>query len=653
MSKTYYYCKICSHISNQKSHSNIHIESREHIDRARTYKYELSNLDMKVLLDEPYNINFSMGNHSDCLMDIVKRHSQMKINNKDKFNKSNIKIKEIPIFLNHELTQFTKGKTKQALTKIAQNHIIYKGQCNSNLISIIVSNNSLLETQQWRYRAMDELDSDLKVQVLSSKTRRKDKDGNIIGYKNMDSFITELISAKSIEDIPSILIMCCHKKRILDDLIKLFDIFVGQSCFINYSDIKFFLNFDEPDANLGIAGKFISRINEYRSIMDGIMFITATPTDKFWKVLEKNNILKLLNINANKDLSEYNYEEYVNNYRQIRDHNYIECNYDTSNPLEYIKFIYEHGLIDTSMRKIVFAPAHICTEKENVGSHEEVRHFFNENDYCVFLSNGKFKGFCYPEGNRITLKDYKNKYRIDGELYKVLTHWYENNIMNLAITGYWTIERGVTFCTEGFNFTDIIVSLFHSNQLNRLVQLVGRATGDKKYCDKMNLICPRSIYDKVNYIVDKTIQLKRNNPIEYNKHDFSIINMSADKRSTIPIIVDISKEETLKIEGYTKNKLNSQRKEFVFNILKNNKLEYYNKYKNYKPYITRPSTDSSYKKHITSIKKASKNKKMFSIDVHDKNINSLYIFIDIKSDKLCCFAWNGDILNDLEPEYEV
>ena len=649
MSKTHYYCKCCDHISNQKSHSDSHIESAEHIDKARTYKHELTKLEMKYLFNDPYNMNVLLGNTNDCIMDIVRRHSQMKINKKSDIKKSDIKMKEIPLYLNHELTQFTKGKTEQTLTKIALNHIIHREQCDTNLISIIVSNNSLLETQQWMYRAKDTFDSDLRVQVLSSNTKIKDDKGKVIGYRNFQTFITDIMSAKSMKDIPSILIMCCHHKRILDDLIKLFDIFAGRSCLIKPAfDIKFFLNFDEPDANLGIASKFISHINEYQSIIDGIMFITATPTNDFWKVLERNNILKLLNINANKDLSEYNYEEYLGSYRQIRDHDYIECNYPTNNPLEYIKFIYEYKLIDTSERKVIFAPAHIFTKKDDVGSHEEVRNFFNEMNYCVFLSNGKFKGFCYPDGNRITLKDYKIKYKIDKELHYVLAHWFKNNTMNLAITGYWTIERGVTFCTDGFNFTDIIVSDFHSNQLNRLIQLIGRATGHKKYCDMMNLICPRHIYDKVNYIVDKTIQLKRDNPIEYDKHDFSLKNMKAHKCSTIPVIVDITKEETIQIEEYTTTKRNTERSEFICGILENKKTEYYNKYKEYKISISRPLSDGSRTRHITNLIKASENKHMFSIDTHvkDKKSNIFNIYIDNRTDKLCCVAWNGHLLKD-------
>ena len=76
--------------------------------------------------------------------------------------------------------------------------------------------------------------------------------------------------------------------------------------------------------------------------------------------------------------------------------------------------------------------------------------------------------------------------------------------------------------------------------------------------------------------------------------------------------------------------------------------EYYNKYKEYKISISRPLSDGSRTRHITNLIKASENKHMFSIDTHvkDKKSNIFNIYIDNRTDKLCCVAWNGHLLKD-------
>ena len=76
--------------------------------------------------------------------------------------------------------------------------------------------------------------------------------------------------------------------------------------------------------------------------------------------------------------------------------------------------------------------------------------------------NGKFKGFINPDKSQVNLKDFNSKNSIDGDLRDSLRKWNElNPSTNLAITGYWVIERGITFNTTGFNFTDMILSNYH------------------------------------------------------------------------------------------------------------------------------------------------------------------------------------------------
>ena len=211
--------------------------------------------------------------------------------------------------------------------------------------------------------------------------------------------------------------------------------------------------------------------------------------------------------------------------------------------------------MNDSTRKIIFSPAQLFTAKECVGSHEEVVKFYNELGFTVYLSNGKFKGFIEPNGERITLDDFNTAHNITGELRDTMREWakiYPQK--NIAITGYWTIERGITFQTDGFNFTHAIICDYHKQLLNKLVQLIGRLTGNKRYIEqKCNIICPQHIIDTVNTLVNKTIELRKENPENYNATDFT------DNRSSIPVkLTFVDDEHRLKCVASITTKRNNK-----------------------------------------------------------------------------------------------
>ena len=380
---------------------------------------------------------------------------------------------------------------------------------------------------------------------MSSK---KDSD-----YSNIDTYISDIVTAKNKKDMPNILILCFHKKRVISDLFRLFDACCGNSYMVDDLKIKFNLNFDEPDTNLGILSKFLQKYETYKALIKGIQFITATPYEDFWRVLQKHKINELLNFQK-KNLEEKSYESYLNDYTKVSSHTIKFLNNNTKNPLEYITKVYDSKFnkqiieetyygdnldyIDKSKRMIIFAPGHLYTKKENVGSHEEIVNYFRMKGFCIYLSNGYFKGFIHPNGTRELLEDFNTEHKVNGELRDSLRKWNElNPTVNMAITGYWTIERGITFCTDGFNFTHIIISSYHTNKINKLIQLVGRSTGNSKYVDKMVFVCPKFIYDVIESTIRRTIQLREENPLNYNQTDFS------NKNSAIPVKVEFTDDE--------------------------------------------------------------------------------------------------------------
>ena len=118
-------------------------------------------------------------------------------------------------------TQFVRGKTDETLNDIMKRWEEYKfidneydiidddnkDQFTEHLIDIIVTNNSLLETNQWKYRTKDKFqnDKEVNVHILSSKSN---------DFKNMSEYISQIQQTTNENDLPNILIVCYHSKRV-------------------------------------------------------------------------------------------------------------------------------------------------------------------------------------------------------------------------------------------------------------------------------------------------------------------------------------------------------------------------------------------------------------------------------------------------------
>ena len=556
-----YKCKLCNYTCGQKSHIDSHKSTAGHLEK---YNEMLARVKSDKDLYNKYiqELKIVEDDEKTLIMlrkDIVDRLScsifMFKNPQETSDETDEEEIHEVPkivirkngpdFSLIHELTQFARGKTEQLLNIITErflNIITEQYLFNSissevHIIQIIVTNKSLGETKQWKVRTKNKMEEyeNIDVDILSSDVNSE--------YHTMAEFASKIFKATSKNELPNILIVCFHKKRI-EDIIELFKMFSGKTVMIQHMKLKFNLSLDEPDTNLGMCSMLLRKSKDHMNQLDNIEFITATPYEKFWNMLHENGIFNLTNPNkygGQECTDGKEYDEYLDNYRQFSDHRHLVCNYRTNNPLEYIEYVFSESYIDMSdaTRKIIFSPAHLFTEKEGVGSHNEVVEFYNSKDFTVFLSNGKFKGFIEPNGERMTLEDFNRENNITGELRDTLRLWariYPDK--DLAITGYWTIERGITFQTDGFNFTHMIISDYHAQMLNKLIQLVGRSTGNKKYItDRCNIICPQHIIDTVENMVAKTVELKRSNPENYNFTDFS------NKNSSIPVKVTFLDEE--------------------------------------------------------------------------------------------------------------
>jgi hypothetical protein len=440
---------------------------------------------------------------------------------------TNTYVQNIKHCLNTQLMQFTEGKTENYIKNISKYYLSKYEFINIDanaeyIIPIIVTNKSLEEAEQWKVRLTQKFGNidNINIRILSSK---EDAD-----FSRVNDLIHEIATC-DIKDIPNIIVMVCHSSRILRDAPQILKHFSRSKRF--KEPIKFSFGFDEADKNITTICKFLKLLNSgnYKNqqgehLVVDIQYITATPLDKFWKKLFKVGIHELINIDNLIDLTpeaRENPENYYTSlqakYMWIDKHDKIYYEND-SNPVEYVKNVIKEQKIDNTTRNIIFAPA----ENKKI-SHEEMCELFLDLNYTVLMHNGDFKGFIDPiSKDRTSIKTFRTLHNIDGELRDVLRKWNQlNSTKSLAITGYFTIERGITFNTDGFNFTHMILSNYHAKVMNSLLQICGRSHGHKDFVDRIKVIMPEEVWKQAKYLIENLFKINSQRPIKYNSTDFA------------------------------------------------------------------------------------------------------------------------------------
>jgi hypothetical protein len=535
-------------------------------------------------------------------------------------------------------------------------------------IAIVFTNNSLAENTMWKVRANTDL-GHLNVLTLSSSTSSDCK-----GLKDIQEL---LISIKDINKLPHIIIMCSNGKRV-EDMITLIQRFETQiRLHPSVGNILPFFDviFDEADKNLGIIGNFLTssivRIAENNSggSLSSVMFITATAFDAFWRMLSEHNIYNLDRTWLNERLMEAaslegydNFKDYYNyllsQYRQISNHKHNLLENKTQNPKEYAEFVFEE-LVKYKNEKLtpitVYAPA-----KTDIKSHLDMTSFFLSKNYAVLIHNGQYKEFRFPNEKTITVEEFSNKYKINGELRDLLVKFREiYPHLDFAITGNKTIERGITFNTLGFNFTHAIISSYHANDLATLLQMLGRTNGDIKYVNIITIICPKKIIDDVNITIKRINKVMESKPEILSSDDFNKINDSEYLCKQVPLICPLTVAEYNMLSTKIKGRFN---RELIINFLKPkypwiNESEYNSetllqisevKTNELTDKATKKTKQSSYEKHILSGINKSERGERGIIDMKFKNDQDKKkcwnIFIDgfnSQNHLLVIYRWDG------------
>lgn len=574
------------------------------------------------------------------------------MSSKDLFMTPKIKkeIERITYMLNTSLTQFTSSKTYKALEYIKHCSVIARAnrgpqENGIHHMTIILTNNNLVETGQWKTRVTTGTSEfGMNCYTLSSK-----KDSS---FNKVDQIIASLVKAKSANSLPDIIVMCTHGARTSDVIALLIELQYGNYDFsrIGIHQITTSVMFDEADKNIGLISDFLKDVNKEillkNTVLRDIHFITATPSIQFWKKMKKGGINELDNIHhylRSEEIMDYNHEELSRNYRSINEHcirNDIDILID--NPIHYAETVLSKILTERSSETphIVFAPA-----KVEKSSHYAMADMFHAKEFAVLLLNGDQKGFQYPDRTFESIEDFNKSHKINGELYHTLVAWRAiHKHTDLAITGYECLGRGVTFCTNGFNFTDMIISNYHSKNRAELVQILGRGTGNKAYVQRMNIWCPKKVIDDANEEIDILNQLLTRDPEVLCELDFrkKTTKEIREPALTVPNIVHVSDDNEW--TAITKKKGRGYDEQYILSFISKQNPELGDELQVMtKKQISMPDGDNSYKKHILDFVKAAQEGKNFSIDIGNKIVDTdIYqIFLDNKEKRLIITRYYG------------
>ena len=564
---------------------------------------------------------------------------------------------EIQLYLNTALMQSPSkiSKTQKAIEFIKHYGIVGRMQNGqqengTHHINLILTNNNLGETKQWDCRLKNKL-GHLNPMILSSRT---DSD-----MKNLNALWGHLLTLLKPDDLPDLIVMCTNEQRI-QDIVKIVQTLKHKRLDlknIGIHRISLSIMFDEADKNMRLIVSCLEAIWPLLTMQDmkkddtirDFHFITATPLKEFWKEIRKCGIETLRNINQaiiamdDNSVLHMDYKILMEQYRSLQDHaKDHSVDVMTKDPVHYAKLVLTTW--NKQNPRIVFAPADI-----KIQSHYDMRDLFQDAGYCVFVNNGEKKGFYNAQGSFESLDVFRANNNVHGELYEVFQTWRTKNpLESLAITGYLTIIRGITFNTIGFNFTNMILSECHMRTLADLLQVAGRANGDKAYVGCFVIHCPKQLWTTVMERIHILQSLHEKNPDEFVERDFRPAKKREEQEVawTVPSVFTLDKADFDKIQKIGKSEKGAWDTETIFPLISDKRLvEELRKRKaaGGQFQITAPVEPDTYKKYITDFKTKAAEGRRFNMGLHkdNKDKDGYQIFLDKQGYNIIVSVYNG------------
>ena len=326
------------------------------------------------------------------------------------------------------------GKTRKMQDLIRQHKMDELLFDEMGVINIIISANNKLLVEQTTKRMETDLGAD---------TESDNEDSNAIiqgdvfswtsGTKESNLKPREL-AFDIIEDKIEMIVLCAHAQRfkyLLDALTRLNE----SRHFVKKVNIWI----DEADQSINLWSKY-ERITDMR-IINQITLVSAT----FDSVMKKYKSLNVLPY----------FETHPECYRGLRHSNRVERNYCAENAVDYVKQVIENDkatLVKPGMR--AFIPGEMAK-----ASHDAIADYLHkEHNFVVIIINGERKEILVPGKRPIDLRCYLTvdaNGNVPKEFNVQLCSLYRENgwaQYPLAITGFYCVERGITFQCDGFLF---------------------------------------------------------------------------------------------------------------------------------------------------------------------------------------------------------
>jgi hypothetical protein len=429
------------------------------------------------------------------------------------------------------------------------------------IVHFIFVNNNLIEGDQWRDRLIRRGVQNLKIFSSKSDVSKAD---------TLNTLITqgEYINGKYVQ--VDYVLMCTNAVRLCnftgeangDSLLRRFSQFnpeIGVMCW-----------FDEIDKYVKLLMDHIPKFQAYSNVLT-LNGITATPFHRFWNIMHECGYYDVEIIGQLPDPKDYmtfaqhetiytddiTIKKPAENFQSFLENPGHELEYtDASGEL----IIKELPDLASNTGSIIFVPGEPSRK-----SHMHIADIALEHGMNALVINGKTKAFYRPvDSAPLEIYEYKKQQikRQEKELREgkvidesdlfinmtamdVAVKMYHDPILklkdaNLAITGFYCVERGVTFNRPDFQFKYAIFTPYHfregSKEIESIIQLAGRTHGSKEFVRKITVLAPKYIIETVNKEIQDMIDFLRTAP--------SSINHASIFRDTngIPILCNLDEE---------------------------------------------------------------------------------------------------------------
>lgn len=438
------------------------------------------------------------------------------------------------------INQMTEWIFDQAKTTELQSAINIDGKIK-RIVHFIFVNNNLIEGDQWRDRLIRRGVQNLKI--FSSKS-------DVSSTDMLNTLITqgEYIDGRYVQ--VDYVLMCTNIVRLSN--------FTGESngdCLLRrlnqfHPDIGVMCWFDEIDKYVKLLTDHIPKFHEFKNVLL-LNGITATPYKRFWDIMHTCGYYDVEILGQLPD---------PGNYMTLAEHEIFHTDeIPIKNPGPNFKFILENPGIEvkyttpsgerkknklpdltTNTGAIMFVPGESACK-----SHMQIAKIAMDYRKNTLIINGNTKAFIRASDNHsFEIYEYKEekmrkqnrelrsgKIIPESELFSNMTamdiaiKMYHDPVLDLkssdlVITGFYCVERGVTFNRPDFQFKYAILSPYHykegSKEIESIIQLTGRTHGSKEWVHQIQILAPSYIVETVNKSIKDLIDFLRTAPKSIN-----------------------------------------------------------------------------------------------------------------------------------------